>query len=161
MRKTIVLVGLMLLVSGAAMAQDAPKAEFAGTYTFIRTFGTNCNGGGASGAGYFKEYFGVEGDFSYCHASGGGSAETYLVGPKLAFRSSGKVDPFAHVLFGGMHVTGLSTFALAFGGGFDYKALPHVAIRVAQFDYIYTHFGGVRQNNFRYQGGIVIRWGGK
>jgi hypothetical protein len=48
---------------------------------------------------------------------------------------------------------------MAFGGGADITLSKHVSLRAAQFDYLYTHFGGEGQNNFRIQSGIVYRFG--
>ena len=51
-----------------------------------------------------------------------------------------------------------SGFSWALGGGVDYKFLPHIAIRVGQFDFLQTHISGDSQNNFRYSGGVVVRF---
>ncbi len=162
MRKLFVLMLLMLMCAGAALAQDAPKAEVAGNYTYIHfSGGGNCNGASGSVTGYLNSWFGVTGDFGACHFGGGGSAQTYMFGPKVAYRSGGRVDPYFHLLFGGTHVTGASAFSMTLGGGFDYKLQDHFAIRVAQVEYYMTHFGGVRQNNFRFSAGVVIRIGKK
>jgi hypothetical protein len=50
---------------------------------------------------------------------------------------------------------------MALGGGADYKLAGPFAIRLIQVEYLYTHFGGVRQNNARIEAGIVYRWGGR
>jgi opacity protein-like surface antigen len=92
----------------------------------------------------------------------------YLFGPKLTYRSRGKLSPFAQVLFGGERISGSapgfastsdSSFAMAFGGGADYEMTNHVAIRLIQAEYLYTKFGGTHQNNARISAGIVYRWG--
>ncbi len=159
MRKSLILIGLLLLVSGAALAQDAPKAEVAGNYTYVRfSGGANCNGGGGSVTGYLDTWLGVVGDFSGCHFSGGGSASTYMFGPKFVYRG-GKMDPYFQFLFGGTHVTGGNAFSMTIGGGVDFKVAPHIALRPAQIEYYMTHFGGFRQNNFRYSAGVVLRFG--
>ncbi len=61
-----------------------------------------------------------------------------------------------------------STFAMAFGGGLDWKAGDHILVRVAQADYLYTKhdfsFGvpgiATHQNNIRLSAGIVYVFGG-
>jgi opacity protein-like surface antigen len=94
----------------------------------------------------------------------------YLFGPRVTYRSYGRLAPFAHVLFGGERFTASATglgsassnsFALALGGGADYNLRGHFAIRLIQVEYLYTNFGGVRQNNARIEAGIVYRWGGR
>jgi hypothetical protein len=37
----------------------------------------------------------------------------------------------------------------------------HLAWRVIQVEYLYTHFGGTRQHNARIESGVVYRWGGR
>lgn len=119
------------------------------------------------------------------------NAQTYLFGPKLSYHA-GAITPFAQALFGGMHATfaesgtfsgssfsltgpGANTFALAVGGGLDWKASPHVSIRPAQFEYLMSRFtnsytftesgvprpgdgGNGMQDNFRYSAGLVFNF---
>ena len=174
MRKLFILVAVILATAGSAVAQDFPKAEIFGGYQYIRvnpgggSAASNCQGGAGSVAGNLNHWFGVVGDFGACKVTGlpsGTSAHlvNYLFGPKLTHRSRGKLSPFAQVLFGGERISGsasgLSSFAMAFGGGADYEMTNHVAIRLIQAEYLYTKFGGTRQNNARISAGIVYRWG--
>jgi len=174
MRKLFILVAVILATAGSAVAQDFPKAEIFGGYQYIRfnpgggSTGSNCQGGAGSVAGNLNHWFGVVGDFGACKVTGlpsGTSAHlvNYLFGPKLTYRSRGKLSPFAQVLFGGERISGsasgLSSFAMAFGGGADYEMTNHVAIRLIQAEYLYTKFGGTHQNNARISAGIVYRWG--
>ncbi len=184
MRKLSILGGLILFAAVPAVAQDNPKGEVAGNYTYVRINlgggapGQNCHGGGGSAAGNLNSYFGVVGEFSGCKWTGlasGDSAHTftYLFGPRLTYRTQGKFEPFGEFLFGGAHqsltsggVTGSdNAFAFAIGGGADYKATRSVAIRLGQFDYLYTKFNlaplSTHQNNFRIQAGVVFRFGGR
>src|SRR6266850_944491 len=138
MRKLFILVAVILATAGSAVAQDYPKAEI----------------------------------FGGCKVTGlpsGTSAHlvNYLFGPKLTYRSHGRLSPFAQVLFGGERIGGSafgssgsdSSFAMAFGGGADYEMTNHVAIRLIQAEYLYTKFGGTHQNNARISAGVVYRWG--
>jgi hypothetical protein len=175
MRKTLILIALVLLVSGAALAQDHPKAEVAAGYDYVRFMpgggasGINCHGGGGSITVNANNWFGATAEFGGCKISasaGGGSAITYLFGPKIAYRGSSRATPFVEALFGGVHVSqpgasGLNGFAMAVGGGLDVKAGSHVAIRIAQGDYLMTRVSGTRQNNFRFSAGIVFLIGNK
>jgi opacity protein-like surface antigen len=177
MRNLFILGVFLLFATASTMAQDNPRGEVGGNYTYIRLNpgGVNCQGGGGSAAGNLNDYFGVAGEFSGCKWTGlpsGASAHTftYLFGPRLTYRSHGNIEPFAEFLFGGAHIGGTvsgfgsgsdNAFAMALGGGVDYKVTRSVAIRLIQGDYLYTHFGGVKQNNARIQAGIIFRFGGR
>lgn len=178
MRKMFVLVALLVLFSGAAMAQDHPKAELFGGYSFARinpgegVSGENFPGGWhASIAGNVNNWFGVAGDFSGHYKSISGvkvNTHTFMFGPRFSYRKNEKVTPFAHVQFGGARIGGAgiseSAFAMSFGGGVDAKINDKVAFRVAQFDYILTRFDGPvtgttqNQHNLRFSTGIVFRF---
>jgi opacity protein-like surface antigen len=176
------LVGLLLAVSMMAGAQDYPKVEIFGGYTYnhqsIGGTGFNFNGGSTSVAFNFTPVFGFVGDFGPYHNNTSGVSTTqftYLFGPKFTYRGNEHVSPFFHVLLGGAHDSssfssgGTSSssssgnaFAIAMGGGLDTKVSPHIAIRVAQVDYLLTKFKDDednRQNNVRVSAGIVFRWG--
>ena len=183
MRKAFVLAALLVLVTGAAMAQDHPKAEIFGGYSYLRVNpgqgikGDNIPGGWqASIAGNVNNWFGIAGDFSGHYGNpdfGTGVSvktrvHTYTFGPRISYRNNDRVTPFAHVTFGGAHLSGPSIpskngFAMTLGGGVDAKVNDHFAIRIGQFDYILTRFDGpvsgktASQHNFRYSAGIVIR----
>ena len=176
MRKLVILMGLVLLVAGAAVAQDTPKAEIFAGYSYIRArpggglSGFNNHGGSGSIALNVNRNFGLVADFGGYKVAGlpsGSSASiiTYLFGPRISSRSNEKITPFVQGLFGGARLSGggVSTngFSFAAGGGLDVKAAQHVAVRIAQFEYVYTRFSGVHFNNFRFSAGIVFRVGGK
>lgn len=185
MRKFWCLLGLLLLFSVAASAQDNPKADVFLGYSYLRVNpgtisgipGFNLNGGVGS-VNYSRGHsLGVVGEFGGYHVGsiGGvpvsGTLLTYLFGPRFTYHSGSRISPFAHVLFGGAHVNGsafggttsANSFAVAIGGGVDAKVAEHVAVRLGQFDYLLTRFdisgtGRTSQNNLRYTGGIVFRW---
>jgi opacity protein-like surface antigen len=185
MMRTIALVTLFLLLilTVSVLAQEAPRAEIFGGYQFTRAStgvsgidNFNLNGWDAAVSGYFNRYLGVTGDFSGTY---GGKIQgidlhshlyTYMFGPVVRVANKGPFQPFAHVLFGGAHVSASvsepgfsgsgsdSGFAWAAGGGLDFKAVPLISIRVAQFDFLQTHISGESQNNFRYSAGVVLRF---
>jgi opacity protein-like surface antigen len=182
MRNLLILGALILFVAAPAMAQGGyegsyPKAEVSGNYQYIRLNpgGSNCQGGAGSVAGNLNSWFGVVGEFGGCKITGqpsGTSAHllNYLFGPRVTYRSYGRLQPFGHVLFGGERLTASATglgsassnsFAMALGGGADYYLRGHFTLRLIQVEYLYTHFGGVRQNNARIEAGIVYHWGGR
>jgi len=170
---------VFLAIAGSARAQENSKVEIAGNYTYIHinpggfsTVTIDCHGGGGSAAWSLNHYLGVVGEFSRCEWSGANAHTfTYLFGPRLTYRAYGRLEPFGEVLLGGANIHGQtvgfsgsgtdSSFAMAIGGGADYKLKPSVAIRFIQADYLYTRLGGTNQNNFRLQVGVVFRFGGR
>src|ERR1700722_1823769 len=94
MKRWALIVGVVLLFAGAASAQDYPKVEAFGGYSFARLstdgFGVNINGGSASVAYNLNSYLGVVGDFGGYHGGsdfGNGDLYTYLFGPKISYRT--------------------------------------------------------------------------
>jgi outer membrane immunogenic protein len=178
MRRTALLVGLLLAASLPASGQNFPKVEASAGYMYLRfnpTAGAaaNCNGGYGSVAVNFNTWFGIAGNVDACKTNRSapatnGTATTFLIGPKFAYRKCCRVTPFGQVLLGGIHATsgfpGLATstsaFSLAAGGGLDVKPWKNClfAIRVAEVDYLLTRFNGSTQNNFQFKAGIVLRW---
>jgi opacity protein-like surface antigen len=177
MRKSIVWAALALAMSVMSFAQDVPKVEVFGGYQYTRINpgngldGANFNGWNAAAQYNWSKHLGVKADFSGAYNSVLGvdlSQHTYLFGPVVSLRSE-KATVFAHALFGGAHAsadagnTGFfsasdSAFAMAYGGGLDYNFHKHLAVRVGQFDYLYTRFADTNQNNFRYSTGVVFRF---
>jgi outer membrane immunogenic protein len=181
--KNFICLSLVLLATVAA-AQDYPRAEVFGGYSYLHTSfaGTGLShpaGGSGSVTVNLNDWFGIAGDFGgYHHAAGGGACGecsvgstivSYLFGPKVAYRRNAAFTPYAQALFGGVHQTvhiGGNTnsgngFAMAMGGGFDLKTGRHLAIRLVQIDYLLTKFSNDvsnRQNNVRVSTGIVFRW---
>jgi outer membrane protein OmpA-like peptidoglycan-associated protein len=102
---------------------------------------------------------------------------SYLFGPRLSFRNSSRVTPFAQLLLGGAHGSGnsgflasgssLNGFALATGGGLDWGLTRRVALRLPQEEYVMTRLdpkiAGVptHQNNIRASAGLLFRFGYK
>src|SRR5260370_29457370 len=167
MRTFRILGVLIRFVAAPAMAQRGsrayPKDEVSGDYEYIHINpgGNNCQGGAGSVAGNLNNWFGVVGEFGGCKVTGqpaGVSAHAlnYLFGPRVTYRSYGSLTPYAHFLFGGERFTSsfsgvgspsANAFAMALGGGADYRMSEHFAIRIIQVEYFYTHFGGATQNN--------------
>ncbi len=119
MKRLALLCGAMLLFAGMASAQENPKVEVFGGYSYLRVSvqdaSFNYNGGSGSGAYNLTPWLGVVSDFGGYHWSGSGDSAgstadvvTYLFGPKLAYRS-GRFTPFAQALFGGAHLSGTAS----------------------------------------------------
>jgi opacity protein-like surface antigen len=103
---------------------------------------------------------------------------TYLFGPQAKARF-GVAEPFGHILFGGahsnfygdlFHAAGVTNrrpdntaFAMAVGGGLDFRVHKLLSVRPIEVDYLMTRFGNAsvinNQNNFRYQAGVVFNFG--
>src|SRR5260370_12072498 len=119
--RSLIIAGMLLFVAAVpAAAQNEPKGEVAGNYTYLRinpgggASGINCHGGGGSAAWSLNRNLGVVGEFSGCKWTGlpsGVSAHTftYLFGPRLTYRAYGDLEPFGEVLFGGAHLGGAVT----------------------------------------------------
>jgi len=179
MRKLLILCAFILLAASFSQAQEGKGFEVTGNYQYVRfnpgngASGVNCQGGSGSGAVYLTASIGIVGEFGACKVTGlpsGANAHAmdYLFGPKVYFHAHGRVSPFVQALFGGERLSaGLSgvgsgstsAFATALGGGADVALSRHVTLRALQVDYLYTHFSGASQNNFRLQSGIVWRIG--
>jgi hypothetical protein len=127
MRKCFVLVGLILVAAGSALAQDDsfPKVETSPAFMFIRTptsftvpnggpsfsESLNCAGGGGTFAYNFTSVLGLAADLGGCKYFGetvpalaskiSGNDFTYMFGPRFTFRSSSAFRPFFEVNFGG------------------------------------------------------------
>lgn len=179
MRKLLILLAITLVAVGSAKAQEGRGFDVSGNYQFVRfdpgsgASGINCQGGSGSAAAYFSARLGIVGEFGACKVTGLPSGVSshemdYLFGPRVYFHPQGRVFPFVQALFGGERfsagVTGVGSgstnaFATALGGGADVTLTRHLSLRAVQVDYLYTHFGGASQNNFRIQSGIVWRIG--
>ncbi len=177
MRKACLVMILLLLLSVQAVAQDTPKAEVFGGYSYA---GGNFHGWNASLTGNVNKWFGLTADFSGHY---GGAidedgfderqrAHSYLFGARFSARRK-RVMPFAHTLVGAStlktELTGFGQrflfsdtgFALVLGGGLDIEINDRVAIRAIQLDYLRTNFFNETQNKGRIAFGVVFRFGKK
>lgn len=215
LRKALFL-GVIVTMGLAAWAQDVPKVEVYGDYSFVHfnpskrfTTSHDLNGGGGGIVFNFGKYFGFRGDLqgyesetnAFIIPTGGiapgvptrpvsvsvnGNLFTYLFGPQI--KRHGRFAPFGTVLVGGAHsnvyanaykdvagvgVVGVGSapsnnaFALFAGGGVDIGISRHFALRPVEFGYLLTRFGnnftgagGSNQNSYRYDGGVVLSFGG-
>jgi hypothetical protein len=156
----------------AAKAQEVPRLELFGGYSYVRfdskTFGfsdnSGLNGFDVMAAGNLTYGFGV-----LVEASGNYDPHMnfrdVVFGPQFLF-PRGKTTFFGHALFGkgessvrvgtGPRDTGI---VVQFGGGIDRDITSHFAIRIIQADYFHTHLFQQPQNNFRFSTGLVYHWG--
>jgi hypothetical protein len=97
---------------------------------------------------------------------------SYMAGPTYRLHEIGFFTPSIHVLAGVDHdsftipspaiastftQTDLA-FAAAAGVTFDANLSRHLAVRLAQVDYLYTQHYSTNQSSFRYSGGVVVRF---
>jgi hypothetical protein len=112
----------VLMFGSFAFAQEGPKAEITGYYSYFRfnpeNSGTlnshSLNGGGADISFFFTKMIGIKAEFdgtqsnSVTYTNGisvvkaSANLFTYNVGPVVKFRAQ-KFEPFAEALFGGAH----------------------------------------------------------
>lgn len=183
-----------------------PRAELFLGYSYLRAVPTLAphnrmvwlNGGSTSIAFNFNSYLGLVADFggfvdSELRLTGaganpprvadsGGTAFSYLGGPRLSYRRFARVTPFGQVLFGAIHASKVTlsgcsgrlctplptenAFALTAGGGLDLRVRPHLAVRLIQAEYLMTRFADLttgkrqEQDDIRLSTGLVYRFGG-
>jgi outer membrane protein OmpA-like peptidoglycan-associated protein len=175
--KKLVLFALLLCISSVmAIAQEFPRAEIFGGYSYFRcdTQGDdvccNLNGWNASAAINANKYFGVVADFGGYYGTIDSDVDlrihSVMIGPKFTLRSE-RVTPFAQALFGYVHpnvksggVTDTENdFGMSFGGGLDINVSDHISVRPIQVEYFPVKSGGDFLNNLRYSAGIVFKAG--
>jgi hypothetical protein len=164
MRKLLLLLAVFVFAAPLISAQDTPRVELFGGYSYFRLNpadnlidGFNLNGWNASVAGNMNSWFGVVADFSghYGTPQRFGvdlkiNSHSFLFGPRFSYRKNDRFTPFAHVLLGANRISGRvlgvsdqqTGFAAAFGGGVDVRATERVAIRLFQADYVLTRLNG-------------------
>ncbi|HEX8707680.1 MAG TPA: outer membrane beta-barrel protein [Pyrinomonadaceae bacterium] len=141
------------------------------------------HGFNASVTGNLTRYVGLKADYSFHRKTFDVTDGTMTVGVKsnlhnflggVQFKDNStetKVKPFAHILAGVARSTfsltnapvGIDSsdfddtgFAIAIGGGLDFRVSPRIDIRAIQFDYNPNRFDGDTSHNFRIGAGIVI-----
>ena len=165
--------GLLVLLASlpwvARAADPVPKGELFGGYSYFRSdlglTSTGFNGGDVSIAENTNRWLGGVLDFS-SHYNGGVNVTSVMYGPQFTYRKNPRLTPFAHVLVGGVRGSvsylGISkaeaTIGFAGGGGLDAQVTQHLAVRLIQVDYIFSHFSAVHQDNMRVSVGLVFRF---
>jgi len=174
--------------AGTSIKSWYPGWEIAGQYNLTKLFGIKAD---------FSGHYGTPVTVPGVSGLPGAKFYTFLFGPVISYRTD-RFTPFVHAVFGFNHLSldsstvsfegakaaqpGFSenAFAMAFGGGVDVKLTRHFALRLGQFDYVYTKhclnvpadFAGAgnaggcllgvgtappaHQNNFHFSTGIVI-----
>jgi hypothetical protein len=163
---------VMLLGSGLAAAQDTPRLQVFGGYSYLRfdspTLGfankSGMNGFTVMAAFNFNRGFGVIAQASGNYASQL-NVRDFVFGPQFLW-PKGRLLFFAHGLYGrarsqdsvGPTLTNTGN-TFEGGGGVDWKLTHRLSIRVIQADYTYTKFFQQNQNNLRFSTGLVFHLG--
>jgi hypothetical protein len=172
MRKFLVWIVLPSFYALPLMAQDTPKLLVFGGYQYLHAGnldgsndGASTNGWNASATVNFSKHLGVAADFGgsykgrFAEAANNNNylpyfhAYTYTFGPVFSLNSGGKINPFAHALVGGAHLSptecvvygadqcgsnpSYSGFAMMLGGGLDARTDKHAGFRIFQADWVY------------------------
>ena len=172
LRMLAVLLLLAACAAGPAGAQDEPRVQVFGGYSYTRfdsrSFGfsdsSGLNGYNFSPAFNLIRGFGVAAELSGQYGSKLNFRDL-AVGPQFLY-PRGKTLFFAHVLIGSARSfvrVGAgerdTERAVALGGGMDLNLTSRFAVRVFQVDYLHTTLFDEKQNNLRFSTGIVYHWG--
>lgn len=146
-----------------AMAQGAKAEIFAGG-SFLRNSNTTFSGWNTSITGNMLPWLGVTADVSG-HYNSPVRLTTYTFGPRLAVPQDSGLVPFTQATFGvarlsgmGAHVNGFGAYI---GGGMDWIASEHIAVRFLQLDAQLTRISGSNSSGTRISFGIVFRLGSR
>jgi hypothetical protein len=169
MKKILWLVPMILLVE-AGYAQDLPKAELFGGFSYSRgNIDLNMYGWNASIAGDVNQWFSIVGDFSgnygkFNYSNSNVSLHSFAGGPQFTFRTK-RIAAFSRVMLGGIRIgvgssnTRETNFALTIGGGIDVSLSKRFAFRAIQADWTRFHdsYNWV-YNQGRLSTGLVVRF---
>ena len=166
---------LLLLILGTAWpaaAQDTPRVQVFGGYSYTRfdspSFGfsspSGLNGYNFSPAFNLIHGFGVAAEVSGQYGSNL-NLRDIAAGPQFLY-PRGKALFFAHALIGSARSLVRvgnneedTARAVALGGGMDFDITSRFAVRVFQLDYLHTSLFSQTQNNLRFSTGLVYHWG--
>ena len=176
--------GIALASAAALSAQEVqtPQVEVGLNYSWLHVHSAqgydDRQRTGNGGSGFFEyninSVLGLVADFGgYANTRIDDRLFTYMFGPRFNWRHA-RLSPYVQFLFGGAYVwndlnttsTTQNAFAMAAGGGLDYRLNKRVSIKPIQVEYVMTQinstngFGG-HQNDIRYSGGVTLSFGEK
>ena len=138
-RIAVTMAAALLVLSATAIAQEFPKIELTGGYSYInfhpsisQITSQNFNGGGGAFVYNLTPLIGIKADFmGYAVGTGltkkliaagypvtgsaSGNMFTYMFGPQIK-KHSGKFQPFAEALFGSAHSNGYASALYCISG---------------------------------------------
>ncbi len=134
----------------------------------------NTHGLNVSATRYFGRWLGAEAQLGTGFFGNSGQTSTppnldvkstfFGAGPRVAWRTLGRFEPWAHLVVGVEHYRFSQTAGLlgsntalagAAGAGVDYFLLPHIGLR-AEGDFIGSRFFSTNQRSFQFSGGVVF-----
>ena len=142
-----------------------------GGYTYLRFFELpgitqNLNGFNYSVVYYWKDWFGVDGEFAAAHGTQGDVSSWFLFGgggPRFRWSARKGIEIWAHALAGYSHFTPQTpagnqhAFAYELGGGVDLPFKPRWAIRLGA-DALNTSYFNTHQYSPVAHAGLVFRF---
>jgi Outer membrane protein beta-barrel domain len=168
----LLLLPIMIGAASPALAQDIPRVQVFGGYSYTRydtpSFGF-ASSSGLNGYTFSPAYnlirgFGVVAELSGQYGTGI-NLRDLAVGPQFLYARN-KMTFSAHLLVGksrSLVQAGTpqedTARAVVLGGGLDYNLTPRFALRAFQVDYLQTTLFNLTQHNFRFSTGLVYRWG--
>ncbi len=159
--------------SGASMSYSEDTKWLIGAGYVYQRFdiggnNTNMNGVQGSAARFMNDYFAVEGGVTATFGTVSPSIAQHLLfyggGGRIQVRGR-RLQPWAHVLAGGVYTRFTQTigtatyngFGIMAGGGVDYKFRPRLAFRV-QGDFLGSYISSFWQKTASVGGGIVFNF---
>jgi Outer membrane protein beta-barrel domain len=159
------------------------------TYDSFGVGGYNTNGFAGQFVYYPTSWVGIVGDVGvgWAHSINGASASgqlrTYMAGPRVGLEhgplhvygqfligdgqlSSGLWNVYNSYVSAPVSSSGVPSYngwAYSLGGGIDARVAHHLYVKLAEADFLGTHFNDpfgtrFRQNNFEYRAGFVFRF---
>src|SRR5271163_746516 len=168
---------LSLMPAPAAPPQDVTSVfenyawQLYGGYTFLHFYElpgitSSMNGFNFSVVYYWKDWFGVDGEFAATHATQDNVSSWFLFGgggPRFRWSARKGIEVWAHALVGGSHFTpqtpagSQQAFAYELGGGVDLPFKPRWAIRLGA-DALNTSYFNTHQYSPVAHAGLVFRF---
>ena len=152
---------VLLCLCAPAFAEDYPRSDLFGGFSYMRDSEINFPGWQAAIAFNQTARWSYVGDFGGQYRDGVKNHE-YMGGLRANFRTK-NVTPFAHILVGGRMVSAfgesLKGFDISPGGGLDIKTGKRISIRAVQVDYISDRGQGIWSQSFRLGFGVVFSLG--
>jgi len=167
---------LVILSSGLATAQEAPRFDVFGGFSYKRfdskSIGypdySNLYGWNAEATGHINRRFSVVLDASGQYGSEL-SVYNFLIGPQYTLRRDrsrffvrgfiGKAQNRANIAQPTRNYFESVGKAYGGGGGFDWDFSPRITIRVFQADYLNSSTFGASQGDIRVSTGLVFHFG--
>jgi len=167
MRKVPFVLGLFLLLSLPALAQEAPSAPAFEVYAGYALGHLNTgmiasnnehhkiNGWDAQALAHVNRWLALVVDYNGYTGTPSISGfpvdwriHALMGGPQISWRRFNRFTPFAHALFGATRLNAFANgdsivqtnFSMALGGGVDVSLTKHFAVRAGQLDYFMTRF---------------------